>query len=91
MEEMLDFEQNTTYSDIQGNTTYLSDVGPVALSCNDNNPGMYDNDSFYSFEGHKFISLWLLHLVITITLSLVRENHQIFLTFEKRRLTSLSC
>lgn len=60
MEEMLDFEQNTTYSNIQGNTTYLSDVGPVVLSCNDNNPGMYDNDSFYSFEGHKFISLWLL-------------------------------
>ena len=53
---MLDFEQNTTYSNIQGNTTYLSGVGPVALIFNDNNPGMYDNDSFYSFEGHKFIS-----------------------------------
>lgn len=41
MEEMLDFEQNTTYSNIERNTTYLSGVGPVALSCNDNNPGFF--------------------------------------------------
>ncbi|XP_066026596.1 uncharacterized protein [Pocillopora verrucosa] len=41
MEEMLDFEQNTTYSNIQGNTTYLSGVGPVALIFNDNNPGFF--------------------------------------------------